>query len=63
VPAAFDVVIGRALAKVPAERYGSALAFASALLDAAELEPAAEPAPQKRPPPQIPGDQATIASS
>jgi serine/threonine-protein kinase len=63
VPAAFDVVIGRALAKQPAERYASALAFASALLDAAELEPAAEPAPQKRPPPQIPGDQATIASS
>jgi CHASE2 domain-containing sensor protein len=63
VPAAFDAVIERALAKEPADRYISASAFAAALLVAADLEPMPEPSEPGPRPPSVTGDQATIASS
>ncbi|HLW95137.1 MAG TPA: CHASE2 domain-containing protein [Solirubrobacteraceae bacterium] len=62
VPAALDVVIERALAKQPTERFISAHAFAAALLSAVDLEPAPEPAESTSRPPSMTGDQATIAS-
>jgi CHASE2 domain-containing sensor protein len=48
VPRGFDAVLARALAKDPAERFGSGLEFATALLQAAGIEPVGVVAPASK---------------